>query len=240
VNQNFKYCERALLALDNYVQAVHGVAHKAAFKDGVLDASLVDQNQRILHGYAWIVSIQMALKALLQWATDTQANGKFTNVENHYLDIAYGEYLAQIVGGVAMGQNEIVRASDFGLEEKASELSADPSVNHFLKTGNTPEKRQILAEYCRQGRFAQEDLSDEVIDAARHQYRRYVDENVIPYAHEWHLENDLIPDQVVKDLADLGTFGICVPEEFESWLDFGRISEYSLGNCGRINSTGRY
>ena len=214
MSQDFSQFKSALVVLETYVQEVRERVEDRTFLDGKLAADLADQQQRILHGYAWIVSIEMALKAVLAWAEKCHASGKFTNVERLYLDIAFGEYLAQIVGGLPMGQNEIVRPSDFGLQDSAGRLASEPGVRELLGTGNTPEKRQQLAETCQQGHFACEDFNDELIDAARRQYRRYVDESIIPFAHEWHLENALIPDDIVTELSELGTFGVCIPEEF--------------------------
>lgn len=215
MSQDFSRYRSALVALEYYVEQVHQAVADRTFHDGKLVAALADQQQRVMHGYAWISSIETALRALLQWAEQCQATGKFTEVEALSLDIAFGEYLAQIVGGVAMGQNEVVRPSDFGLQSHAAELAENLDVQAFLSAGNTPEKRRALAEFCRDGRFASEDFEDELIDASRHQYRRFTDESILPHAHKWHLENALIPDQIVEKLAELGTFGVCIPEQFD-------------------------
>jgi (2S)-methylsuccinyl-CoA dehydrogenase len=37
---------------------------------------------------------------------------------------------------------------------------------------------------------------------------------VTPHAHEWHLKNDYIPMEVVEKMAELGVFGLTIPEEF--------------------------
>ena len=212
----------ALAAADRYVQQVHEVAVSVSSKAGKVDAGLVDKHQRIVHGYAWLRSTTTALRALLSWAQGLQDKEQLNEVEQLSLDIAFGEYLAQLVGGVMMGQNELVRASDFGLIAESLALSQDPSVTYFLSQGNTADKRRALAEFCRDGVFVAQDLDDEFIDAARHQYRRFTDEKIVPYAHQWHLDNALIPDELVAELAELGTFGVCIPEQFDG-LDQGKL-----------------
>ena len=52
------------------------------------------------------------------------------------------------------------------------------------------------------------------LDAIREQYRRFTDAAIIPNAHAWHLANDLVPDATVQAMAELGTFGVCIPEEY--------------------------
>eukprot|EP00752_Nemacystus_decipiens_P018809 g16865.t1 len=147
----------------------------------------------------------------------------------------------------ALDENEIIRPSDFGLQTAAAKLAEAPSVSALLSEGNTPEKRRALAEFCRDGRYAYEEFGDDFIDAARDQYRTFTEERIVPYAHEWHLENALIPDETVAELAELGTFGICIPEEFDGLgqgkllmsvvteeLSRGWISAGSLGTRSEI------
>jgi (2S)-methylsuccinyl-CoA dehydrogenase len=48
----------------------------------------------------------------------------------------------------------------------------------------------------------------------REQFYRYAAERVEPYAHEWHLKDELIPMEIIEDLAEMGVFGLTIPEEF--------------------------
>ena len=36
----------------------------------------------------------------------------------------------------------------------------------------------------------------------------------MPYAHEWHLKDELIPLEIVEEMGELGVFGLTIPEEF--------------------------
>ncbi|MGB0669789.1 MAG: acyl-CoA dehydrogenase family protein, partial [Porticoccaceae bacterium] len=220
---DIKTYQAAIGALDNYVEQVHQVVADATIQDGKLIAALVDQHQRMVHGYAWITSTATALTVMLRWAESLEQKGCLRQVEQLSLKIAFGEYLGQILGGLAMGQNEIVRPADFGLEAAATELAKDSAVTQLLSSGNTAENRLALAQLCRDGVFANESLDDDFIDAARDQYRRYTEERIIPQAHQWHLDNALIPDQTVDELAAMGTFGICIPEDFGG-LGLGKLA----------------
>ena len=204
----------SLAAADAFVGHAHKVTTELTSQDGKTNAALVDKHQRIVHGYAWLRSTTSALHALLGWAERLQHKGRLGEVERLSLDIAFGEYLAQLAGGVMMGQNEFVRPADFGLSDEAIAFSQDQSVHHFLNNGNTADKRKALANFCRDGVLVSEQLDDEFIDAARDQYRRFTEEKIVPHSHQWHLDNALIPDDLVAELAELGTFGVCIPEEY--------------------------
>ncbi len=48
----------------------------------------------------------------------------------------------------------------------------------------------------------------------RDQFRRFADAEVIPHAHGWHLRDELIPMEIIGQLAEMGVFGLTIPEEF--------------------------
>src|SRR5512143_3373732 len=71
---------------------------------GRLDAALLDQHQFAAHGYAWLATYVAGLQQMLVWAERLEEAGRLSELENLMLQSAYGEYLAQIGGGVAMTQ----------------------------------------------------------------------------------------------------------------------------------------
>ena len=72
------------------------------------------------------------------------------------------------------------------------------------------------------GQGISDDFNDETLDAVKDQYRRFTQDRIIPHAHQWHLDNALIPDEIVKEMADLGTFGVCIPEAHDG-LGLGKL-----------------
>jgi len=55
---------------------------------------------------------------------------------------------------------------------------------------------------------------DEELEMIRDQFRRYSVEKIEPHAHEWHLKDELIPMDVIDELAEMGVFGLTIPEEY--------------------------
>ena len=55
---------------------------------------------------------------------------------------------------------------------------------------------------------------DETLEAMRGEMRRFVEAEVKPYAHEWHMKNEYIPLDVIHKMNELGVFGLTIPEEF--------------------------
>ena len=54
--------------------------------------------------------------------------------------------------------------------------------------------------------------------------RNFSEAEVVPYAHEWHLKNEYIPLEVIAKVAELGVFGLTMPEEYGG-LGLGKESD---------------
>jgi (2S)-methylsuccinyl-CoA dehydrogenase len=190
-------------------------AAQAAMRER-LATRAIDDDQRAAHGFAWIATSVAALGAVLQWV----AAGKGANpLDAMIARLAYAETIGQLVGGLPMGQNELLRPSDLGIAAAGRTL-ADACAD--LLNEDLTQTRKALVAALSQGRWPSETLHDPALDAIREQYRRFTDAKVIPHAHKWHLANDLIPDDVIAAMAELGTFGVCIPEEFGG-LGLGKL-----------------
>ena len=87
------------------------------------------------------------------------------------------------------------------------------AVQHLVRSGNTAINRARLAELIEEGNFGAWGLGDETLDMIRDQFQRFSDDKVIPVAHGWHERDELIPMELIEELAELGVFGLTLPEE---------------------------
>ena len=212
----------ALSAAQEYVSLVKETVKARVFIEGRASTALINTEQRIVHGYAWIETTVTALESVLEWATSLEARGELKEADLTGLQIAFGEYLSQLVGGIPMGQNEYIRPADFSLSEAIELVAKDKNIAHFVQHGNTAEARKKLTGLICDGQGISETFDDDMLNAVRDQYRRFTTEKIIPHAHDWHLKNELVPDAVVADMAALGTFGVSIPEEFGG-LGLGKL-----------------
>ncbi len=196
----------------------------AAVSDGArIDPARLEAEQRRVHGFAWTATVIEGLDQLAAWAARLDAAGRLGDGERLVLQIGFGEYLAQVLGGLPMGQNEIVRPVDLGIEAEASVLAENPAVRWFCRNGNTAAARAALAARVAEGWRPDESLGDETLDMIREQFRRFSDEKVAPHAHQWHLQDALIPDALIAEMAELGVFGICI-DEAHGGLGLGKLA----------------
>ncbi len=207
-------CRGALVTLDKLEAAAReGVRGMVTGEDGRLDAAKLERHQFAAHGYAWFVTYVRALEQMLHWAERLEEAGRLGDLERLMLQAAFGEYLAQIYGGIPMSQGEVVRLGDFGLDATARHRHVGPEVSRLRNHGNTEAVRAALAEMMKDGHFGEPGLGDETLEMVRDQFRKFAEAEVVPHAHDWHLKDELIPLPVVEQMAELGVFGLTVPEE---------------------------
>ncbi len=179
---------------------------------GKVSSAAMEEHQFAAHTLSWLATYVEALRQLDAWAGRLQTAGRFGEIEALILQIGFGEYLNQIAGGIPMSQGETVRLADLGLS-----WTPGPAAAQLMAQGNTSAARMALVACMRDnhGRatFGATGL-DEELEMIRDQFRRYADEKVIPVAHDWHLKDELIPMEVIGELAEMGVFGLTIPEEF--------------------------
>ncbi|WP_306005895.1 acyl-CoA dehydrogenase family protein [Aquicoccus porphyridii] len=185
--------------------------------EGRVSATLIEAHQGAAHGLAWLATYVESLRQMQKWAERVRDAGKFGEVEQLIHQIAFGEYLWQIYGGIQMNQGEIVRLQDMGLSQDDMRALMAPEVMTLTQQGNTQAARVRLVELM-QERAAEITVGatglDDELEMIREQFRRYALEKVEPFAHDWHLKDELIPMEVIGELAEMGVFGLTIPEEF--------------------------
>jgi (2S)-methylsuccinyl-CoA dehydrogenase len=213
----------ALTAAQSYLNHIVASTSAALSTDGKIDPVLAEQQQRRVHGLAWVATTIEGLKQLYAWGSRLAQQAPLGQGEALILQIGFGEYLAQLLGGCPMSQNEILRPSDLDAVEAAQHLARDPAVRLILGGGNTGAARAALSDKLKDGWRPQESLGDETLDLIREQFRRFSENKVAPYAHAWHLADELIPDAVILEMAELGVFGICIEPDF-CGLGLGKLA----------------
>ena len=191
---------------------------RAQVSDGdQVSASLIETHQTAVHGLAWVATYVEALRQMQHWAEALQADGKFGELEQLIHQITFGEYLWQLYGGIPMSQGEIIRPQDLGLTQDDQRTMMDPAVMTLTQQGNTQAARLRLVAIMRE-RTAEITIGatglDDELEMIREQFRRFAKDRVEPNAHDWHLKDELIPMEIIDEMAEMGVFGLTIPEEY--------------------------
>ena len=210
-------CQEAQQTVDAYYNVAKEQVSKLVLVDGKVSKELLNQEQHAAHGLAWIATYKETLREMLNWATNLESENRFTEYEKLILQFIFSEYLCQIKTGIPMSQLEVIRPKDLGLKNGLFNDIDNNSFNDLILNGNESKDRLELANIIRESVSSNNFGSlgiDETSSMIRDQFNKFVEEHVTPYAHEWHLKDELIPMSVIDKMSELGIFGLTIPEEY--------------------------
>ena len=199
------------LRLDEYLDKL-----KAIIKSN-LSKLKEDKHQSKLHGLAWVATYVESLKQMSIWADRLLENGSFSKTERIILLLSFNEYLNQIFGGIIMSQGEIIRPVDLDYKKLALEKLNCKEVIFFKDEVDADLLRSELIDLIIQNEstsFIGNDGLNEDQRMIRQEFHKFSKDKIEPFAHDWHMKDELIPLKVIEELAKLGVFGLTIPEEF--------------------------
>jgi (2S)-methylsuccinyl-CoA dehydrogenase len=206
--------QEATPVVDKAVAGARAALREKVSAGARISNAALEGEQHSAHALSWIATYAECLRQMADWATRLTSDGKFGEMEKLILQIGVSEYLAQLRGGLIMSQSEIARLSDIGVD--AAVLNT-PTIDALVTSGNTDGARKRLVELMieQQGAatFGATGL-DEEYDMVRDQFRKFADAKIMPDAHQWHLKDELIPMEIINEMAELGVFGLTIPEEY--------------------------
>ena len=208
---------RAIPAADAVLDITKIKLQALVTTEGRVSNELIEKNQTAAHGFAWVATYVESLHQMEKWALNLQGSGKFGEIEQLILQITFGEYLCQMAGGIPMNQGEIFRLHDIGLSQEEISTMMVPAVSELMQSANSQSARlrlvTLMQEHEADTMLGASGLDDE-LEMIREQFRRYSIEKIEPFAHDWHLKDELIPMDVIDELAEMGVFGLTIPEEY--------------------------
>jgi (2S)-methylsuccinyl-CoA dehydrogenase len=209
------HCDEAVLAAEGFLAAAKDSVARKVAPEGRPARGALDREQRAAHALAWYATYTEALRQMARWGRHLERQHRLGEIETLILQAAFGEYLAQIPGGIAMSQGEIARPYDMGLDDSDIAAFRTPAVRELVALGTARETRAAIAAYLatHAGAMTVGDPGlDETMAMVREQFYRFAQDKVAPYAHGWHLRDELIPLEVIAQMSALGVFGLTVPE----------------------------
>lgn len=207
-------CDAALVAAEDLLEKARQALSDRVIVEGRVDGPALETEQFAAHGYAWMATYVEGLRQMLGWAERLNENGELAELETLLLQVAFGEYLNQLTGGIAISQVEIVRPADLGVRDEDVQSFRSGPARELISHGNGNAARMKIADLIAHGNYGNPGFDDEILTMVQEQFHRFVEEQVMPFAHQWHLKDELIPLSVIEQMSELGVFGLTVPEEF--------------------------
>ena len=175
-----------------------------------LDRALLDREQLAALGLAWAAAYAETLRQTAAWARALAAEGRLGEAEALPAGLLAYEYASQLMGGLPMNQGETFRPWEAGV----SGARLSPVIQRLAPCGSAAVKARIvelLAEARARPSLEASGL-DETHEAIRDQFTVFAAEKIAPFAHGWHLRDELIPLSLLTEMGALGVFGLTAPE----------------------------
>jgi (2S)-methylsuccinyl-CoA dehydrogenase len=206
---------RALAAADKFLASARTAIASELAPHGAVDPARFEARQFAAHALAWIAATVEGLRQIHDWGLRLDAAGELGESEMLILATAYGEYLAQLAGGVPMAQGELARPFELGLGDNDTAPLRDGAAG-ALTAGLASARARLGALIVEDGEtvFGRIGVADPALVMMREEMRRFAERAVAPFAQEWHRRDRLIPLPLIEELAGIGAFGVTIPEQY--------------------------
>jgi (2S)-methylsuccinyl-CoA dehydrogenase len=173
--------------------------------------------QHVKHAISWCVSEAMMTKSVLEWGMEEGRSER----QQFLSKMSAGQSLERILKGVPMSSLETAWIVDLD-SDLYEEFSKNVDINnliYFWKDMNN--RRQLISKNPSEDRY---DGLNSDNDSIRDTFTKWCENNVKDYIEDWHYNDSLIPDNLIKELGELGAFGMTLPEEYGGTEIGGEIS----------------
>jgi (2S)-methylsuccinyl-CoA dehydrogenase len=182
---------------------------KDTVRDGRVDLDLLDREQVLAYDLASIAARVAAAEELLSSYAE---RGELETL----LTVAFAGDIAADLTGRLTGRTD-AWAQDEGLPWRNGS-PAEP-----LAVARSPELLEEIADRVLAAPDLPRHLSEE-LQMVRGTFKDYAEERVAPVAERVHREDADIPEDIIRELGEMGSFGLSIPSEYGGFAE-GRTGE---------------
>jgi (2S)-methylsuccinyl-CoA dehydrogenase len=168
------------------------------------ETSSVDADQVLAYDLAHAAAAIETARSMIDYGTKGDLEARLTCV---FVADVIAELVTKLWG----------RESLWGVERGALDGTAD-----FVATWRDPA---LLADMAFQD--GPRHLDDE-FDLVQETFRRFAEDQVMPKAEHIHRHNTDIPEELIQGLAEMGLFGLSIPEEYGGFATGGESDFYGM------------
>src|SRR5829696_3984239 len=197
--------EAAAAAVDAAAEVTTTAAEhlaRAAAEDGRISVAKLDRHQVLAYDLAHAASALEGCRVMLDYGGRGELEGMLA-----------GAFVADVVADVA--GRIVARDEVWGVSPDV----LAPALN-FVADRRSPEFLESLAARLPQAGTGPAHLSDD-FELVRETFHRFAEAKVRPVAEHVHRANADIPEDVIAGLAEIGGFGLSVPEEYGGYAAGG-------------------
>jgi (2S)-methylsuccinyl-CoA dehydrogenase len=113
--------------------------------------------------------------------------------------------------------------NDLGLGDAAIEEAYPATVRSLLRTAAHESVLRVIGRHVAESKGRNEWPLDDTHEQVRDTVREFANKEVAPHAERIHRHDELIPEEFITKMSDLGFFGLSVPEEYGG-TEYGNLA----------------
>jgi (2S)-methylsuccinyl-CoA dehydrogenase len=175
--------------------------------NGQISVSKMDENQYVSYQLSWLTSEQRIAENFINYAWDSSL--QIGDLEKEMAVLFAAETISHI-------RNEIIsRPAEYQTSfERVQELLFNKEISDFIESSSKMENYSKVIDMIQKlGHAGTYGLSDDH-ESFRETFRKFAEDVVKPHAEHVHRTDDIIPEDIIKGLNDMGCFGLCIPETY--------------------------
>ncbi|HVW28946.1 MAG TPA: acyl-CoA dehydrogenase family protein [Polyangiaceae bacterium] len=181
---------------------------------GKISGKKLDGNQLAAHALAYLATELEAARQLVDWS-ERGAGAGGGALERKIAEAYIGELVRELSGGVNLGPCESIAPSDLWLTAKDfAETVGNPSLEPVVRAASSSVICEIARRCFEERTYGAWGLDDDTLDTIRAEFRKFADNEVLPIAQDVHRKDVLIPMALIDKMAEMGVFGLTIPEEY--------------------------
>lgn len=185
----------------------HVAGHLAAvsLENGEVSTAKLDQHQLAAFEFAYMTA---ELQAAREGFNHVERNKRQGSIDETLALIFLAETVQNLRTRVG------ARPASYGLSSGSiATILEAPAVQAFTQQWLAPSQYEAVAKQIADGQRAAMGLSEDH-EAIRDPFRKFATEKVMPLAEKIHRHDLLVPEEIISGLAELGCFGLSIPEQY--------------------------
>jgi (2S)-methylsuccinyl-CoA dehydrogenase len=198
---------KSLAASGNLLEEItKGLAVQCTVKGGI-SVGKMDENQYVFYQLSWMTAEQKIAEHFISYAWDSSFG---TGELEQEMAVVFA---AEVVSHI---RSELIsKPVEYTVtHEKVTSELFNSSVNEFIQNSTKIEQySRIIETINRVGHAGAYGLSDDH-ESFRETFHKFAEDVVKPHAEHVHRADDIIPQDIIDGLNDMGCFGLCIPETY--------------------------
>lgn len=168
----------------------------------------IDDHQVITERVAYAATEAVAAHQMLAELDAWSAEGKATPMREKIAIAAVGELMSTLRERLSMA------ADDLEIGDAAVEKAFPADVRAALRRTTAEALLREIGSAAAESGGRNDWVLDEMHEQVRDQVREFAAQEVAPHAEHIHRTDATIPEQFIEKMAELGFFGLSIPEEY--------------------------